>query len=504
IYGGDNWSYDVEPAPGQDEFDDWATGRDRREDDLARERYVSQQYVSPYMTGWEDLAGYGAWQPSADYGQVWYPSVAAGWAPYSSGHWAWVAPWGWTWVDSSPWGFAPFHYGRWAFIGSRWGWVPGAYVARPYYAPALVAFVGFGGARPYGWFPLGPREVWVPGYAYSAGYIQRVNYWPGARYTNVNIYNVRYVNRTVPGAVCAVGGGVFASGRLVDGRVSARLSSSQLVGSRVTGMYPPVVPTRQSVLVGSAGGRVVAPPSGISSRAMIYKTQPPAQPVAFSRQVSLMKSNPGKPLDTTTLSRLPRSTAGFKTMSATTVTAGGLKPRGEHTPKAHALDSTTAFRTGQTGNPTTGNPIDGAKSKGLKSTAITGSGSKGGPPSGPPRTLKYSGAGGQIRGSGSSGGHGVHHRDTSQTGGATGSSNPNVSSQGNKHKNRSVGGGGNPGTHQNARITRASSGGGGNPNHPHHNSNPSAASAPHAGGGGGQHSGAGQGQPKGEQKHKQR
>ncbi len=77
------------------------------------------------MPGGDDLATYGTWSDSADYGQVWYPQVASGWVPYSDGYWSYVAPWGWTWVDSDPWGFAPFHYGRWADIGGRWGWVPG-------------------------------------------------------------------------------------------------------------------------------------------------------------------------------------------------------------------------------------------------------------------------------------------------------------------------------------------------------------------------------------------
>src|SRR5271157_651943 len=105
-----------------------------------------QQYGSPGMTGYQDLAPYGAWQSTPDYGPVWYPQVAAGWAPYRYGHWAYVWPWGWTWIDDARWGFAPFHYGRWVDYGGRWGWVPGAYQPRPVYSPALVAFFGnFGG-----------------------------------------------------------------------------------------------------------------------------------------------------------------------------------------------------------------------------------------------------------------------------------------------------------------------------------------------------------------------
>ena len=102
-----------------------------------------RSYVSPEMTGVEDLDRYGGWQQHPEYGAVWTPTVVAvGWAPYRHGQWVWLRPWGWTWVDDAPWGFAPFHYGRWLWWGSRWCWAPGPRVARPVYAPALVAWVG--------------------------------------------------------------------------------------------------------------------------------------------------------------------------------------------------------------------------------------------------------------------------------------------------------------------------------------------------------------------------
>ena len=108
----------------------------------------------------------------------------AGWAPYRTGHWAYVQPWGWTWIDEQPWGFAPYHYGRWANRNNRWVWVPPQRDVRPVYAPALVAFVGgtelavtLGNqsAAPVGWFPLGPREVYVPSYTADRDYYRRLN-----------------------------------------------------------------------------------------------------------------------------------------------------------------------------------------------------------------------------------------------------------------------------------------------------------------------------------------
>ncbi|MGC4060540.1 MAG: hypothetical protein QM749_06680 [Aquabacterium sp.] len=135
---------DASPTPSADELDRWAQARDDAESRSATARYVSRE-----TTGYAALDGNGTWTNDPAYGAVWVPTaVATDWAPYHYGHWAWIDPWGWTWVDDAPWGFAPFHYGRWAWLPGRshWGWVPGPVaVARPVYAPALVAFVSGGG-----------------------------------------------------------------------------------------------------------------------------------------------------------------------------------------------------------------------------------------------------------------------------------------------------------------------------------------------------------------------
>jgi hypothetical protein len=158
----------------------------------------TQQYVSPGMTGAQDLGQYGEWQQTPDYGPAWFPQVAISWAPYRYGHWAYIAPWGWTWIDDASWGFAPFHYGRWAHFHHRWCWVPGGFGDRPVYAPALVSFLGnllginLGGGPAVGWIPLGPREVWYPPYRHGPHYFRDVNYWGGGRYGNFN--DARNVN----------------------------------------------------------------------------------------------------------------------------------------------------------------------------------------------------------------------------------------------------------------------------------------------------------------------
>ena len=162
-----------------DEFVQWCRSRDYDE-----RRLASPYHVSPQMTGYEELDQYGSWRTSANYGAVWYPrSVPVGWIPYRDGYWNWIDPWGWNWIDSAPWGFAPFHYCRWAYIDGLWGWAPGDYVASPYYAPALVGWLGdpaaivtagFVGALT-GWFPLGPGEAYWPWYTNDSGYIRSVN-----------------------------------------------------------------------------------------------------------------------------------------------------------------------------------------------------------------------------------------------------------------------------------------------------------------------------------------
>jgi hypothetical protein len=180
-----------------DRFDDWVAARDVRDDAMRSAGYVSRE-----TTGVEVLDEYGDWRTVNDYGPVWFPrSVPSTWAPYRYGRWAWVDPWGWTWVDEAPWGFAPFHYGRWVVVGGVWGWVPGVIVPRPIYAPALVAWFGSPGVTisvgaPIGWFPLGPREVYVPPYRYSPRYLRVINVQHVPDVSRVTIVQTpRYVHR---------------------------------------------------------------------------------------------------------------------------------------------------------------------------------------------------------------------------------------------------------------------------------------------------------------------
>ena len=311
VFTGDEaLDYDFNRLPAPDDFDEWAFGRDRREDDDHSANYVSRE-----MTGYEDLDDYGRWSYSGNYGPVWVPAgVPARWAPYRFGHWVWVAPWGWTWVDDQPWGFAPFHYGRWCVIGGGWAWVPGPVVVRPVYAPALVAFVGgggfhfsvsFGGGAGVAWFPLGPGEVFVPGYHVSRNYVNQVNVTNTVvnvtKVTNVynyyttnnttNIDRVTYVNRTVPNAVTAVSHDTFVNARPVARNVVS-VPQREIEQAPVSHIAH-VEPIRTSVM-GAGRPTSVAPPAAVLHRQVVAE-HPPAQPaVPFSQRRDPLVSRPGR------------------------------------------------------------------------------------------------------------------------------------------------------------------------------------------------------------------
>ncbi len=245
VSGADASVVDVRNGVGQDGFDAWSASRDRH-----YERNRAQAFVSRQMVGSADLDDWGTWQATPEYGPVWYPTaVADDWAPYRFGYWTTVGGWGYTWVDYAPWGYAPFHYGRWAFVGGRWGWCPGAYVARPIWAPALVGWIGgptWGvsaglGSPVYGWVPLGWGEPYHPWWRGCSN-----NCW--AQYNRPFAVNVtvrpstppaRYRNVGMPGAVTAVNGAILA-GRVSVANNLVRVPPQQVSTAPVLASAPMV------------------------------------------------------------------------------------------------------------------------------------------------------------------------------------------------------------------------------------------------------------------------
>ena len=307
----------------EDQFDSWAANRDRR-----WENSNSARYVSPDVVGYQDLDDHGSWRQTRDYGNVWFPRTSVrDWAPYHYGHWDYIEPWGYTWVDDEPWGFAPFHYGRWVSYQGSWGWVPaaprveGVVYIRPVYAPALVAWVGGphfaigigvgeGGYAPgenVGWFPLGPREVYVPSYRVSRNYVNNVNtsnttvnttvvnnYYNSTIVTNnVNATNVKYVNQSVPGAVAATTPQAFTAAQPVA-RNAVRVDQREVASAPVRAFTPAVIPAKQAVL--GTGASAAKPPVALQTRGVVAKVAPPPPPPTFEKRQEAIKINGGKPL----------------------------------------------------------------------------------------------------------------------------------------------------------------------------------------------------------------
>ena len=253
-------SFNFEPAA-EAAFDRWAQARDQRSDETHR-RYAAERFISPNMTGYEELDSNGDWIDDREYGRLWTPRVVvAGWVPYRYGAWSYVRPWGWTWIDDAPWGFAPSHYGRWVQLQARWYWWPGGFRHQPVYAPALVGWHGNGNWRvsvgvgaPIGWFPLAPREHYVPTYSNNVTYIRNINNVTN----NITVINPpnRYINQTSGGTVvnnrvvvngepvwshATIGGG--RSGRQVKPAVDPHAAVSANAPTFVTG-EPPAPPQR--------------------------------------------------------------------------------------------------------------------------------------------------------------------------------------------------------------------------------------------------------------------
>ena len=181
------------------------------------------------------------------------------WVPYRYGHWVFIEPWGWTWVEAEPWGYAPFHYGRWAHLGPVWFWVPGPVVVQPVYAPALVAFVGgpgFGvgiGIGVQAWFPLGPREPYMPWYHYGPHYGREMGVYGGGNFSNIH-----YANRG--SAFTAVSGEAFRGGQPVQHGL-VHVSPDQISHAQII-PHPEVSPSSRAVF----GAREVAAPPVHSAR----------------------------------------------------------------------------------------------------------------------------------------------------------------------------------------------------------------------------------------------
>ena len=293
IAGTDNPQYKTETAFAKDDWDSWNADRDRR-----IETAQSWQNTDRYYTGSEDLDTYGTWSEVPDYGQVWIPQQAPGWAPYRSGRWVYTPYYGWTWTSYEPWGWAPYHYGRWFVYGNSWAWWPGPVGIYPAYypvwSPAYVSFFGFGGGFGFGigfgfgfgygnvgWLPCGPGDWYHPWYGRWGGHYNSVTinnynnfhqgYTPlggnrGHQYSNIN---GALNNDRIRGGVSSMRGDQFGRGA-VSGHQESMSAASFRQASLISGKMP-ITPSRESY---SPSGREANPSS--------YKNAPSSSQHFFS------------------------------------------------------------------------------------------------------------------------------------------------------------------------------------------------------------------------------
>jgi len=149
-----------------------------------------------------------------------------------------------------------------------------------------------------GWFPLGPREVFVPGYRVSDRYVRTINITnttiTDRTYIN-NVYqsrgaNLRYANSGVPGAVTTVPQNVFASAQPVN---SHRVNFPEGQGGRLatTAAPPAIAPVRQNVMRGGIARR---PPPAVLNRVVVARTPLPTAPGVRVRMVAPPTQQPNR------------------------------------------------------------------------------------------------------------------------------------------------------------------------------------------------------------------
>jgi hypothetical protein len=312
IRGLDNPEYQVADAPRNDSWDDWNKNRDHQVQDAR-----SWRHANPYYTGVNDLDPYGHWEYVPDYGDVWVPTVAVGWAPYRYGRWVWEPYWGWTWVSYEPWGWAPYHYGRWFINAGYWCWWPGpVYRAyRPIWAPAYVSFFGFGshfgfsagfGFGSIGWLPIGPGDRFFPWWGGHERNISVVNITNITNITNIGghrgfdpLWNGRgrrfsnldgvLTDRRLQAGVTTMQRDRF--GREAVPRNFQRVSAAEFRQGQMVAGGAPVVPTRESL---RPSDRVVNPNSmpargNRPERFFTRSQQPNRAPESFQSQAAQMQ-----------------------------------------------------------------------------------------------------------------------------------------------------------------------------------------------------------------------
>lgn len=221
-----------------DAFDRWTASRQDAWLGSTSTRYLPQD-VQMYSGAFDR---YGAWGYDAQYGNIWYPTVAPTWRPYYNGYWDYYpGSYGWFWIGADPWAWPTHHFGRWGYARSRWFWIPGRRWG--------AAWVSWAISPTYiGWCPLGFDGRPVFGFFGGHSTYVSVGYDPWVAWTLIPRHSF--------------GTRVFVSNYLVDGR---RLGSFQRTGF-VLQRAAPHGPAHLRTFAVDRGGRPQASPSSAFNR----------------------------------------------------------------------------------------------------------------------------------------------------------------------------------------------------------------------------------------------
>ena len=167
--------------------------------------YYNNNAAISIQTFYNELAPYGEWIYTPDYGYAWRPYLGyyEDFRPYATkGNWVYTDL-GWTWVSEYRWGWATFHYGRWFYDNYfGWMWLPG-----DEWAPAWVTWGTYNDY--WAWAPMGPNihvnvnmEWYAPDFWWTM--VPRRNFcshnWHSYIYNRpVQVTNITYITNVYSG-----------------------------------------------------------------------------------------------------------------------------------------------------------------------------------------------------------------------------------------------------------------------------------------------------------------
>jgi hypothetical protein len=211
--------------------------------------------------------------------------------------------------------------------------------------------ISLGGGSPIGWFPLGPREVYVPSYQASRDYFKGVNVTNTVINNTVitNVYNnyssgtinvnrENYANRRVSGAVTVVPRTVFVNAQPVRPAV-VHVDPKAVTTSKITRLAP-IAPSMRSVIgLGKVAG--ARPAREVFDRPVFARNAPPPAERPFAAREQQLQKHPG---------RAPEPSAVKSEQSRDDNTARKVRVIGE---QRGALDARAAGSRRGGGNPDT-------------------------------------------------------------------------------------------------------------------------------------------------------